>query len=270
MSLYGAVVVASYKFNEQHSLGLTLYYTARSLIRSSLDRTVISPTHEIITSEEKSIKHNGILAILGYHWILNKKWSIGASYRPPVLDISGDGSYYQSTTDTNSLPSQIIQYRSTNAFTYIPPKYSIGIGLKASERFTMSLDGSYMTGFQYEDMANSNASDFIKHVETWNAAMGAEYKFKEPNFDWRFGVFTNNSTHPEINPNPTQKVGDNIDMLGFSSNIAFRVSENSQYTIGGFYFGGEGYSVQRTGNQYTRLDKKHHVFSLLISTSYKF
>ncbi|MCJ8276325.1 MAG: hypothetical protein HRT44_06830, partial [Bdellovibrionales bacterium] len=59
-------------------------------------------------------------------------------------------------------------------------------------------------------------------------------------------------------------------MMGFSANIAFRVSENSQYTVGGFYSGGSGHSVQRTENQFVRLDKSHHIFSLLISTAYKF
>ena len=45
-------IVGSYKASASESFGLSVYYTARSLIRSSLDRTVISPTHEIITTEE--------------------------------------------------------------------------------------------------------------------------------------------------------------------------------------------------------------------------
>lgn len=263
-------IVSSYKVNENHSLGVTLYYTARSLIRSSQDRTIVSPTHEILSSEEKSIKHNGILAVFGYFWQMTKKLSMGISVRPPAINISGEGSYYMSQTDTNNLPSQVVQYKSTNAFTYIPPKYTLGLGLKASEQFTMSIDGSYYSSFGYQDMTNNDSSDFINHKDTWNAAFGAEYKFREPNFALRFGVFTNNSTHPKVSNTPTRRVGDHINLLGFSGNIAFKVSDHSSYTVGGFYSGGDGHSVQKVGNQFTRLEKNHHVFSLLISTSYLF
>ena len=75
-------LVASYKINETQSLGVTLYYTARSLIRSTQDRTIVSGSHEILTSEEKSIKHNGILAVFGYLWKITKKLTLGVSVRP--------------------------------------------------------------------------------------------------------------------------------------------------------------------------------------------
>ena len=263
-------LVASYKINETQSLGVTLYYTARSLIRSTQDRTIVSGSHEILTSEEKSIKHNGILAVFGYLWKITKKLTLGVSVRPPAINISGEGAYYKSTTDTNNLPSQITQYKSTNAFTYIPPKYSVGLGVEASKQFTLSFDGTFYSSFGYLDMASSDASDSIEHKDTWNIAMGGEYRFKDPNFNFRFGLFTNNSTHPNVDNSPSRRVGDHINLVGFSSNISFNVSENSSYTVGGFYYGGDGYSSQRVGNQLTRLEKNHHVFTLLISTSYRF
>lgn len=262
--------VASYKWNENHSFGATLYYTARSLIRSSLDRTEVAANHEIITSEEKSIKHNGVLFVLGYLWKISPTWSLGVSARPPIINFSGEGAYFQSITDTNNLPSQTIQYKSTKAFTYVPPKYTLGVAYQWNDRLTFSIDGSYYTAYSYRDMADSNVADLIEHVETWNAAFGAEYKFQDPAFRLRAGVFTNNSSHPDVPVNPTTRLGDHLNLIGFSGNIAFFVSENSQYSVGGFYYGGDGHSVQKTGNQLTRLDKNHQVFSLLISTSYKF
>ncbi len=263
-------VVGSYKASPTESFGISLYYTARSLIRSSLDRTIVSPTHEIITSEEKSIKHNSLVVVLGYLWDINKKWSFGLSARPPAITVSGDGSYYQAVTDTNTLPSQVTQVRNTKATTYIPPRYSMGFVFRPSERLTLSADGSYYTGFGYQDIDQPQAFDSIQHTNTWNASIGMEYQLRWPKAKLRAGLFTNNSSIEEPRANPQFRTGDHIDMLGFSSNVNFLVSEQSSYTIGGFYTGGKGYSVQRTGNQLVRLDKTQHIFSLLISTSYRF
>lgn len=262
--------VSSYKASPTESFGISLYYTARSLIRSSQDRAVISPTHEIITTEEKSIKHNGIVAVFGYLLDLNDKWTFGISVRPPALTISGQGSFFQSITDTNNLPSSTIQYKNIEASTYIPPRYSLGLTYKPYDRLILSFDGSYYTGFGYRDMEQQNASDRIEHKNTWNASFGFEYKFKRPKFNWRVGVFTNNPSMAEPSQNPTERTGERMKMYGFSSNINFLVSKQSSYTFGGFYSGGSGHSVQKTGNQFATLNKNHHIFSLLISTSYKF
>ncbi len=263
-------VVGSYKASPTESFGITLYYTARSLIRSSLDRTIISPTQEIITSEEKSIKHNGLVVVLGYLWDINDQWSLGVSARPPALTVSGQGSYFESVTDTSALPSQVIQQRNTRARTSIPPRYTLGFSFRPTPRLTFALDGSYFTGFGYQDMEQINASDKIEHRDTWNASLGMEYKLKWPKVNWRAGLFTNNSSVPMPSATPNQRTGDHMNLWGFSSNFNFLVSDQSSYTIGGFYTGGSGKSVQRTGNQYVRLDKTHHIFSLLISTSYRF
>ncbi len=263
-------IVGSYKASPTESFGITLYYTARSLIRSTLDRSVVSPTQEIITSEEKSIKHHGILMVLGYLWDINDQWSVGVSVRTPAINISGQGSYFQSFTDTSSLPSQVIQQRNTKANTYIPPRYTLGLSYRPSARLTLALDGSYYSGHGYQDMEMPNASDHISYKDTWNANFGMEYKLKWPKVNWRAGVYSNNSSVDLPSATPTQRTGDHMDLVGFSSNINFLVSEQSSYTIGGFYTGGNGKSVQRTGNQLIRLDKTHHIFSLLISTSYQF
>lgn len=262
--------VASYQLDESHSFGISLYYTARSLIRSTLDRSVISPTHEIIATEEKSIKHNGLVFVLGYLWDINKKWSVGVSARPPAINVSGQGSFYQSITDTNNLPSQTQQYKNIRAKTYIPPRYSLGLKFQPTERLKISADGSFFSGFSYQDMEYAGASDQIQHIDTWNAAVGVEYQFDWPKFKLRAGAFTNNSSMEKIPELPTRRYGERLDMLGFSGNINFNATEHSSYTIGGFYSGGNGKSVQKIGNQLIRLDKTHHIFSLLISTSYKF
>jgi hypothetical protein len=262
--------VSSYKASSNESFGISLYYTARSLIRSTLDRSIVSPTHEIITSEEKSIKHNGVLMVLGYLLDINSKWSFGASIRTPALNISGQGSYYLSLTDTDNLPSQTIIYKNIKASTYIPPRYSLGLTYKPNEKIILSVDGSYYSGYGYRDMSVFEASDLIEHKDTWNASLGFEYHFQNPNFNWRVGAFTNNSSFAKPSDTPTDHVGEQMNLLGFSSNINFLVSEHSRYTIGGFYTGGSGFSAQKTGNQFVTLNKNHHIFSLLISTSYQF
>ncbi len=263
-------IVGSYKASPNESFGLSIYYTARSLIRSSLDRQVISPSHEIITTEEKSINHNAIVVILGYLWEINEKWSFGASVRPPGMNIHGEGSYYLAVTDTNNLPSQIDKTINTSASTYIPPRYALGFVYKPTSRLTLSMDGVYFSGHSYRDMDLIEASDLITHQDTFNFAIGMQYYFEQPKMAWRFGLFTNHSSHPTPYDNPTERVPESLDMYGFSSNLSFYSTEHSRYTLGGYYSGGNGYSVQRTGNGFARLEKSHHIFTLLISTSYQF
>ncbi len=263
-------IVGSYKASPNESFGITLYYTARSLIRSTLDRSVVSPAREIITTEEKSIQHNGLVMVLGYLWDISEKWSFGVSARPPALTISGQGSYFQNLTDTANLPGQSIQIQNSSAKTYIPPRYSLGFVYRPFWRLTFSLDTSYYSGHSYQDMPDSQAADYIRHQDTWNASLGMELKFRDPNFNWRLGVYTNNSSMAKIADTPTEKVGERMQLYGFSSNFNFLVTDHSAYTIGGFYSGGNGKSAQVTGNSLVRLDKTHHVFSLLISTSYQF
>ena len=53
-------IVGSYKASPDESFGISLYYTARSLIRSTLDRTIVSPSREIITTEEPHDKQKNI------------------------------------------------------------------------------------------------------------------------------------------------------------------------------------------------------------------
>jgi hypothetical protein len=263
-------IVGSYKASPSESFGISIYYTARSLIRSSLDRSIVSPSQEIVTTEEKSLKHNGLVVVLGYLWDINEQWSLGVSARPPSLTISGEGSFYQAITDTANLPSQVIQQRNTRARTYIPPRYTLGLSYRPNSRLTFALDTSLFTGHGYQDMESVNASDLIEHQDTVNVNFGWEYKLKWPKVNWRAGLFTNNSSVPEPGPNPTQRQADHMNLVGFSSNFNFLVSEHSSYTIGGFYTGGNGRSVQRAGNRWVTLDKTHHIFSLLISTSYRF
>ena len=132
------------------------------------------------------------------------------------------------------------------------------------------MDGSFYPGFSYQDMELPQAADHFRHVDTWNLSLGSEIEFRDPNFKLRLGAFTNNSSLADIPVNPDRRYAEQVDMLGFSANINFFVSEFSSYTVGGFYTGGEGTSIQVSNNQFTRLTKSHHIFSLLISTSYKF
>ena len=119
-------------------------------------------------------------------------------------------------------------------------------------------------------MSELEASDRIEHQDTWNASFGLQYKLKFPKVNLRLGAFTNNSSLPKPSNTPTERVGERLNMFGLSGNINFLVSEQSSYTLGGFYSGGSGQSVQRAGNQLVTINKTHHIFSLLISTSYKF
>ena len=64
--------------------------------------------------------------------------------------------------------------------------------------------------------------------------------------------------------------GDHIDMYGFSSNLAIFTSDKVSFTIGGYYTGGQGDSVELVGGQLIRVPKSNQNFSLLVASSYFF
>jgi long-subunit fatty acid transport protein len=260
----------SFLIDHHNSFGASIYYTARSLIRTATDRNVVSDSHEIFSYEEKSIKHNGLVLVLGHLWKVNEALNLGFSYRPPALRLSGQGTYYRSITDTNTLPSDVTFYKNIKADTYIPSRIALGAAYKLSDRFLMSFDSTYYPGHGYSDLDRDDAADKIEHKDTWNGAIGAEYKFLRPKAALRVGLFTNNPSNKRPSENPTVRTGDYLELYGLSANMAFNVNDYLQYTVGGFYTGGKGQSVQRNGANLVRMDKTHHVFSLLISTSYVF
>ncbi len=116
---------ASKKLSSVDSIGLSIYYTARNLSGSVNDRvTNAAATITTITLEEKNLTSNNIVAVIGYHRRLSNEWSAGISYRPPSLQVAGEGSFYRSTTVTSPYSDSVINQGGLKAMTEIPAKFS--------------------------------------------------------------------------------------------------------------------------------------------------
>jgi hypothetical protein len=59
-------------------------------------------------------------------------------------------------------------------------------------------------------------------------------------------------------------------MLGFSTNFAIHTSPTTTVTLGGYYTGGRGHSVEQFGQNLSSIDKQQSIFSFLVGTSYWF
>lgn len=249
------------------SVGLSMYYTSRSYTRSLSDKSEESSITTIIT-EDKTFTHNSIVYILGYYAQLNRNWSLGFAHRFPSLPISGEGSYIRNQLQTSGTPDSI-KKENLLSQTQIPPKTTFGIAYEEIKNVAYSFDISFYGAESYADLSDPVAADHIRHKDTWNFNFGYETYIK-PWVALRAGVYTNYSSHPDISPTTTVRVGDHINMWGFSTNFALFTSEKTTITLGGFYTGGKGYSVQQVGKTLSRVKKSVQVFSFLVGTSFYF
>jgi long-chain fatty acid transport protein len=257
------------KISDIESLGLTLYYTARSYTRSLNDRSFPTATEAILFSSEKTLVENAVVAILGYHMKLSDNWSFGASLRTPNLSVKGAGSYFSSKVTTNpySVISVNLPEEQTNV--KIPGKLAVGMAYHQDEDFIVSADATLYQGLEYDDFNNQSFATHYTHRQTWNLSMGAEKRVM-PWLKVRAGVFTNFSSHPTPDPKLNAGQPDKIDQVGFSANAVFISGDKIDYTFGGYYTGGRGKSIQQINQAAEEVIVTQHVFTMLVGTAFSF
>jgi long-chain fatty acid transport protein len=263
----------SVRLTEDNSVGASLYYTARNLTRSVSDR-IVSGTQAIITQEEKNLSSNAVVGILGAYHRINPIWSIGASYRLPSLPIAGEASYYRSRTDTALLATSVINRSNLRAITPIPSKLTIGVAREIKNANTpsntFSVDLQIHESVKYQDLPElPEGADFIAHRNIVNLAIGFEQAIHELT-TVRIGFFTNLSSHPRPDPTLNRRQGDHVDMQGLSANTTFKTKDNTSFTIGGYYSGGKGTTVERTGDSLQIIAKSQQIYTMLIATGFFF
>lgn len=257
------------KISDLESLGLTLYYTARSYTRSLNDRSFPNETEAILFNSEKTLVENAVVAILGYRILLSEQWSFGASLRTPNLTVNGSGSYFSSLVTTNpfTVVSRNRPQEKTNV--NIPGKLSFGMAYRRDAELVISADASLYQGMEYNDFNDAAYATHWIHKPIWNLSAGMEKKF----FPWlraRAGVFTNFSSHPNPNPAQSRSQPDKVDQVGFSANLAFTSGDKIDYTFGGYYTGGRGKSIQQINQSAEEVVATQHVFTMLMGTAFSF
>lgn len=260
---------ASRRISKNEAMGLSLYYTARSFIKSLSDRTFVSDTQTKIYQEEKALTQNSVVAILGYHYQYNNKISAAASVRFPAIHVAGSATYFENTLDSGTTVSTK-NLTQLGAKTRIPPRYTLGCAYEEKGSITMALDLSYFGYENYRDVdtVDEGVSEDIVHNGMWNANFGMEFYFNNK-LKMRFGAFTNFSSHPTPDVTKVRGQGDHVDHLGWSSNLALQ-SGPITYTFGGYYTGGRGKSAQRINQQVEVVSKTQQVFTMLVGTSFAF
>jgi long-chain fatty acid transport protein len=256
----------SKKISVNEGMGLSLYYTARSMVKTVSDRTISGSTM-IAYSEERAITQNALVAILGYYYKWTPNFRLGASVRFPSMHVAGFASYFDSYINASGTPTQK-NYSSLDSKTRIPAKYTLGWSWQALDELVIAGDVSVYGREQYNDLESEDVAEKIEHRQIWNGSLGAELALRT----WlkiRVGGYTNFSAHPDPDLTKVKGQGDHVDQLGFSANAAL-IRGNMQYTFGGYYTGGRGKSVQRFNQQYQLVDKATQVFTMLIGTSYSF
>jgi hypothetical protein len=255
--------------SQESSVGITVYYTSRFYQKQLIDNTKPGNGFANLVTEEKTFSNNSIVYMLGYYHRFDPNWTSGLSIRFPSLEVHGRGTYFLSeiNTQTATVPTTTIESEIPSE-SRIPLKVGWGVAYQQLGRHTFSLDVSYYGRENYYDMENVRARDQIEHAETWNAALGMELYLKHW-LRWRSGIFTNLSSHPEIQ-SLEQRRADHIDMWGLSSNFGIFTSDKVSFTIGGYFTGGTGHAVERLNNQIVKIDKSQQVFALLIGSAYFF
>lgn len=252
--------------NEKESVGLTMYYTSRDYSRSTSDRTE-EGGNTTVFNEEKLFTQNSLVYQLGYARELSQHWRMGISYRFISLPISGDGTLYQTQIATTGTSTSEFYDRKAN--TRIPERLAIGFSYKEPHHKIWSLDLHYYGKTTYRDLDGEDAGDLIRHEPIVNASIGYEHYWA----DWvsiRLGLFSNLSSHSEVDDNPTTRQPNHIDMWGWSGNLGFYMNEHSSITLGGYYTGGKGYSVQRVRQELQKIKISDQIFSFVVGTAHHF
>lgn len=259
----------STRLSDLDSVGLSLYYTARTYQRS-VDDHLATPGSATITTEEKNLTSNNLVAILGYHRRLGHLWSVGVSYRPPSVQIAGEGTYYKSTTVASPYSTSEIYHGSTRAVTRIPEKISLGIAREIVGVRTLSFDVSFYGATTYQDFPEApDATDDLHHHEIANFALGYE-QFIRPWLAVRAGLFTNLSSADSPSAAKGLRELDQLNLYGWSANLCIRSHEQTTFTFGGYYEGGSGLSTQLAGNSMKVIPKSQQIFTMLVGTGFHF
>jgi len=257
------------KISDVESLGLTMYYTARSYTRSLNDRSFPTASEAILFNSEKTLIENAVVAILGYHFKLDPKWSFGASLRTPSLAIKGTGSYFSSKVNTNPYSVTLVNLSEEKSNVNIPGKLSFGLAYHEADDLIVSVDASLYQAMEYNDFNNPAIATHLIHKNTWNVALGIEKRIM-PWLKLRTGGFTNFSSHTDPNIANNNNQPDKVDQVGFSANLVFNSGDKIDYTFGGYYTGGRGKSIQQINQVLEEVIMTQHVFTMLVGTAFSF
>lgn len=255
--------------SETESMGISLYYVARSFSRAVLDRQQ-SGADVLSYIEEKNYTQNGLSVILGYIKKLNSEVKVGASFRAPFIPIASNASVSSFYVDSANNIYESKNFTNKSADLKIPTKLLLGVSYEPSEKWLWAADLSLYGKTSYRDISVEDEilSEKIKHQDLLNLALGGEYRWKSF-LKVRAGIFSNLSSHPDPVSSESRGQADRVDQLGWSANVAL-LRGNIQYTFGGYYNGGRGRSVQRVGQQYVTYPKSHQEFTMLVGASYDF
>ncbi len=249
------------------SVGVTIYYTARSLSKSVNDRTYVNATQSQIFTEERNMTQNAVVMLLGYHRDLSENWKWGLSARLPSLSVAGEAELTRTSIVNGAIQTPVSE-RALPAPARNPWKISSGVAYTVKGNWSAAFDLNTYGPLRYGDIENTSYAERIEHQPIWNASFGFEKIWAEW-FRTRVGIFTNFSPHPNPKTAEVQGQGDHVDQGGFSANLALK-SGNIEYTFGGYYTGGRGRSVQRINQNYEVVPKVVNVFTMLVGTSYSF
>lgn len=247
--------------------GLTVYYTSRSMTQTINERSYNSSTDYELYSEERTVKQNALVFVLGYLKAINESWKWGISIRPPSLQIAGSATYTESKI-TNGALTTPVDMPDLSSRAQIPPRLAVGFAYDDQDKWLWAVDVTAHGPANYDDVQAPTVAQSIEHKATVNFSVGAEYKWREW-FKLRGGVFTNMSSHPDPDPTRVHGQGDRVDQYGFSANAAMK-SGNIDFTFGGYFSGGRGKSAQRFNRQVQVIDKNSNTFTMLVGTSYFF
>ncbi len=255
------------------SVGLTLYYTARSFVRSISDRSQPSASQSLIYTQERNLTENALVPIFGYYNQLTPTWAVGLSVRASGMRIAGEAKVNESLTEMDVSIPRLTRTEpnvpSLRAPAKIPARVSFGFSYEPSPIWLWAADVNLYEGYSYQDVDDELYANKIEIQPVTNISLGGQWSWNEW-LKFRGGVYTNFSAHPNPNPSIQQLQEDRLDMLGFSANFLFIAKNQVGYTFGGYYTGGRGRSIQRINQSYEVVTITNHVFTMLVGTHFYF
>ncbi len=205
--LFGAS--AAFSLGKSFSIGLAAFYYDRSIEAMDYQQVIFNGGQVLVQESKIRVSNRGFHGSAGLQFH-GEDLSLGASIRVGEPVINKGSLNFNSVTHAvaESVPD-VVSY-SSDSYTLdneiIPTLYRMGLAFHPAKGFLLSTDFSYSA-----PVSVSNGSP--DRLGTWNYALGLETGFTS----WRFmmGVFTNNSTFPEIQADGTNQTA-HLDYVGKS------------------------------------------------------
>jgi long-chain fatty acid transport protein len=223
------------------SVGISAYYTHRFFSWQTANHLSLAECKVGALQDCETIQTNGTTSSvegwsgglnfrLGVLWKINKRLQLGLMASFSSIRLWGEGSFlsHQSSLDTDPKtknPSKpIVQAEKLEVQSPLPFEFRLGLAYRPRKNLLLALDLSFFAPMKYALLGTQDILNLFQYPREVqrnpivNTHIGLEWHIK-PNIPFRFGLFTNLSSAPNIPEMAKEAYLSQVNMFGATTSI---------------------------------------------------